>query len=63
MMSQNRQCERDREQAQHDYDINLAAKEEIETLMKHLSTLEAQKIDKLIEGMSILLKERPEAST
>ncbi len=44
MMSQNRQSDRDRQQAQHDYETNLAAKEEIEALMKHLSGLEAQKI-------------------
>ncbi len=62
MMSQNRQCERDREQAQHDYETNLAAKEEIETLMQNLSALEAKKIDKLMEGMNILLKQRSEAS-
>lgn len=54
MMSQNRQGERDRQQAQHDYETNLAAKEEIETLMKHLSALEAQKIDKLMEWVRLL---------
>ncbi len=58
MMSQNRQGERDRIQAQHDYETNVAAKEEIETLMTNLAALEAQKIDKLMEWMSILLKER-----
>lgn len=62
MMSQNRACERDREQAQHDYETNLAAKEEIETLMRHLSALESQKIDKLMEGMTLLLKQRSEAA-
>jgi uncharacterized membrane protein len=58
MMSQNRQGERDRIQAQNDYETNIAAKEEIETLMKNLSALEAQKIDKLIEGMNVLIQNR-----
>jgi uncharacterized membrane protein len=58
MMSQNRQGERDRRQAQHDYETNLAAKEEIEALMETLSALEAQKIDKLIEWVRILVQER-----
>jgi uncharacterized membrane protein len=61
MMSQNRQGDRDREQAQHDYETNLAAKEEIETLMQNLAALEAQKIDKLIEWVGVLLKKRSEA--
>ncbi|HLH12337.1 MAG TPA: DUF1003 domain-containing protein [Methylovirgula sp.] len=61
MMSQNRACERDREQAQHDYETNLAAKEEIEDLMRRLAALEAQKIDKLLEGMDMLLKQRSQA--
>jgi uncharacterized membrane protein len=61
MMSQNRQGDRDREQAQHDYETNLAAKEEIETLMQNLAALEAQKIDKLMEWVGVLLKERSEA--
>lgn len=58
MMSQNRQGERDRIQAQHDYECNLAAKEEIETLMTNLSTLEVQKIDRILECVEILMKER-----
>jgi uncharacterized membrane protein len=58
MMSQNRQGERDRIQAQHDYECNLAAKEEIETLMTNLSALEVQKIDKIMEFMAILMEER-----
>jgi uncharacterized membrane protein len=63
MMSQNRQGDRDREQAQHDYETNLAAKEEIETLMKNLAALEAQKIDRLMEWVGILLKERSETAS
>lgn len=48
LMSQNRQAERDREQAQHDYDTNIAAKEEIETILKELGRLELDKLDKII---------------
>lgn len=62
MMSQNRQNDRDRAQAQHDYETNVAAKEEIEALMVRLSELEAQKIDKIMEWVGILLKERTGAA-
>jgi uncharacterized membrane protein len=39
LMSQNRQAERATAQA-HDYDTNIAAKEEIETILKELGRLE-----------------------
>ncbi len=58
MMSQNRQGERDRIQAQHDYECNLAAKEEIETLMTNLSSLEVKKIDRILECVNILMADR-----
>jgi uncharacterized membrane protein len=45
MMSQNRQAARDRIQADHDYQTNLAAKAEIEALQKHLHAIEDQKLD------------------
>src|ERR1700719_3730312 len=48
LMSQNRQTERDREQAQHDYETNVAAKEEIETILKELGRLELEKLDKIL---------------
>jgi uncharacterized membrane protein len=48
LMSQNRQTERDREQAQHDYDTNVAAKEEIETILKELGRLELEKLDRIL---------------
>ena len=51
LMSQNRQTQRDREQAQHDYDTNVAAKEEIETILKELSRLEQQKLDKILAAL------------
>jgi len=48
LMSQNRQTERDRVQAQHDYDTNVQAKEEIETILKELARLELEKLDKIM---------------
>ena len=51
LMSQNRQTERDRAQAQHDYDTNVAAKEEIETILKELSRLELEKLDKILAAL------------
>lgn len=49
MMSQNRQNERDRLQAQEDFVTNVKAKEEIEELQQHLSRIEEHKLDKIIE--------------
>jgi uncharacterized membrane protein len=49
MMSQNRQTDRDRVQAQQDYATNIEAKKEIEALTERLSTIEIEKIDKIIE--------------
>jgi len=48
MMSQNRQAERDRHQAEADYETNRVAKEEIEELQLHLARIEDQKLDKII---------------
>ena len=48
MMSQNRQNARDRDQAQHDYETNIAAKKGIEELQKQLSKIEIDKLDKII---------------
>jgi uncharacterized membrane protein len=49
MMSQNRQSERDREQADNDYQTNVDAKKEIEALQLHLSKIEIEKLDKILE--------------
>ena len=49
MMSQNRQNQRDREQALHDYQVNLAAKEEIEDIQRQLSKIEVDKLDKILK--------------
>lgn len=48
MMAQNRQSERDRAQANSDYRTNVAAKKEIEELMKRLDAIEIQKLDKIL---------------
>jgi len=48
MMSQNRQNDRDRVQAQADYQTNIDAKLEIEALSKKLNSLEVDKLDKII---------------
>ena len=48
MMSQNRQSERDRIQAQADYQTNIDAKLEIEALSKKLNSIETEKLDKII---------------
>jgi uncharacterized membrane protein len=49
LMSQNRHSERDRLQAQHDYETNIAAKEEIETVLRELGRLELHKLDRILE--------------
>jgi uncharacterized membrane protein len=51
LMSQNRQTERDRAQAQHDYETNVAAKEEIETILRELGRLEQEKLDKILAAL------------
>ena len=49
MMSQNIQNQRDRIQAQMDYQTNLDAKKEIEALQQQISKLEIEKLDMIIE--------------
>ena len=53
MMAQNRQNDRDRVQAQADYQTNIDAKLEIEALQKQLATMEVEKLDKI---MAMLLE-------
>lgn len=48
MMSQNRQGERDRIQANEDCETNLEAKKEIEELQKSLARIESEKLDKIL---------------
>ena len=49
MMAQNRQSERDRAQAQADYDTNVEAKKEIEELQVRLNSIEVEKLDKILK--------------
>ena len=48
MMSQNRQSDRDRIQAQADYETNIIAKQEIEKVMISLDKIDVEKLDKII---------------
>ena len=48
LISQNRQSERDRAQAAADYETNLAAKAEIEQLMRKLDSIEQHKLDRIL---------------
>jgi uncharacterized membrane protein len=56
MMAQNRQGERDRLQAQADYDTNIEAKLEIESLQLQLSKIETEKLDKIITMLEQMKK-------
>ena len=49
MMSQNRQSDRDREQAKADYETNIRAKEEIEELQTRLARIEDDKLDQIFK--------------
>jgi uncharacterized membrane protein len=51
LMSQNRQSDRDRIQAQNDYETNLAAKAEIETILQELGRIEIEKLDKILAAL------------
>ena len=56
MMAQNRQGERDRIQAQEDYDTNVEAKKEIEALQIQLTAIETEKLDKIIRLLEKMQK-------
>lgn len=56
MMAQNRQNERDRIQAQADYQTNIDAKIEIEALTLKLNELEVDKLDKIITMLEDMKK-------
>lgn len=49
MISQNRTSDRDRAQAQADYDTNIAAKKEIEELQDRLARIENEKLDEILK--------------
>jgi uncharacterized membrane protein len=48
MMAQNRQSDRDRAQADEDFRTNVEAKKEIEELQLQLSSIEVEKLDKIL---------------
>lgn len=48
MMAQNRQSQRDRAQADADYETNCEAKKEIEELLAKLNAIELDKLDKIL---------------
>ncbi|MGZ3753537.1 MAG: DUF1003 domain-containing protein [Mucilaginibacter sp.] len=48
MMAQNRQSERDRAQADADFETNCEAKKEIEELQVRLNAIEIDKLDKIL---------------
>ncbi len=56
MMSQNRQSQRDRIQADSDYNTNVEAKKEIEALQIHLNKIETEKLDIIIKLLQDLKK-------
>ncbi len=58
MMAQNRQSERDREQAKADYETNIAAKQEIEALQIQLNGIELTKLDRIIELLEEMRKDQ-----
>lgn len=49
MMSQNRQSERDREQALSDYETNISAEKKIDFLQKELMRIEHEKLDVILQ--------------
>jgi uncharacterized membrane protein len=53
LMSQNRSAERDREHAQHDYEVNVEAKREIEELITTLARIEIDKLDKIMAVLKV----------
>lgn len=56
MMAQNRQNDKDRIQAQKDYQTNVEAKQEIEQLQQRLNSIEVEKLDKIIQMLEELKK-------
>ncbi len=48
MISQNRQAERDRQQAEEDYRTNVEAERRIEDLQRRLAAIEVNKLDRIL---------------
>ncbi len=53
MISQNRQAQRDRHQAEEDYRVNREAEQRIEALQQHLSSIELEKLDLILKHLGI----------
>jgi uncharacterized membrane protein len=53
LMSQNRSADRDREHAETDYEVNIAAKAEIEQLITTLARIENDKLDKILAALKV----------
>src|SRR5512143_2338787 len=49
MISQNRQAERDRHQAEEDFRTNVEAEQRIEDLQRRLAAIEVNKLDRILE--------------
>ena len=49
LMTQNRQADRDRSNAEADYKVNLESKREIEELITKLEKIDIEKLDKILE--------------
>ncbi len=58
MISQNRQAERDRHQADEDYRTNVEAEQRIEDLQKQLAAIEINKLDRILELLEKRLPEK-----
>ena len=59
MISQNRQADRDRHQAEEDYRTNVEAERRIEELQKSLAELEVNKLDRILELLEGRAAARP----
>ena len=59
MISQNRQAERDRRQADEDYRTNVEAEQRIEALQKHLASIELNVLNRILELLEKRLPEHP----
>lgn len=59
MISQNRQAERDRHQAEEDYRTNVEAEQRIEDLQRALAAIEVNKLDHII---ALLQRKSPAAA-
>lgn len=59
MISQNRQAERDRHQAEEDFRTNVEAERRIEDLQRRLAAIETDKLDLILKLLESRLPARP----